>query len=358
MVSAHMRGAVIPTSVYKGISDHLHTKTWIYSSTLLFFIKPGGDCLDIKIIHMQNFLSKESPHVSVFGYSPKLKKEKILLMLGVVFFLSSCSSGKMLTSSVAYQSIRTTFRQPDMSAHKIPDNAEIILAYTITPNGNLSVGVINNTQEIMVIDQTMSFFINNGRSVSYYDPTIKSRTVTDLSSETQGVSVNVGAIGNAFGIGGRLGGLLNGINLGSSGTTGTSIQNTTVTADQPRISIGPKGSSTMSKTFKIDGVGKSSLKQAGTVVTCNKDNSYCKFSVSISYSLDGGNSFKKITTDFYANSKIVIPVNPRGMVNETLRSLFATKTDALNENLWILHFNTNIPNAHDCMVRGFLYDYQ
>ena len=34
-----MRGAVIPTSVYKGISDHLHTKTWIYSSTLHVFIK-------------------------------------------------------------------------------------------------------------------------------------------------------------------------------------------------------------------------------------------------------------------------------------------------------------------------------
>ena len=37
MVSTHMRGAVIPTSVYKGISDHLHTKTWIYSSTLHVF---------------------------------------------------------------------------------------------------------------------------------------------------------------------------------------------------------------------------------------------------------------------------------------------------------------------------------
>lgn len=264
----------------------------------------------------------------------------------------------MLTSSVAYQSIRTTFKQPDMSTDKIPDNAEIILAYTITPNGNLSVGVVNNTQDVMIIDQTMSFFINNGKSISYYDPTIKSRTVTDLSSETQGVSVNVGAIGGALGIGGRLGGLLNGINLGSSGTTGTSIQNTTVTADQPRISIGPKGSSAMSKTFKIDGIGKSSLKQAGTVVTCNKDNSYCNFRVSISYSLDGGNSFKKITTDFYANSKIIIPVSKKGMVNETLRSLFATKSDALNENLWLLHFNTNVPDAHDCMVRGFLYDYQ
>lgn len=29
-----------PTSVYKGISDHLHTKTWIYSSHAFFYVGP------------------------------------------------------------------------------------------------------------------------------------------------------------------------------------------------------------------------------------------------------------------------------------------------------------------------------
>lgn len=264
----------------------------------------------------------------------------------------------MVTSSVAYQSIRTTFKQPDLTKNKIPDDAEIILVYSVSPDGNLSVGISNNTNEIMVIDQTMSFFINNGHSVSYYDPTVRTTTVTDLSSQSKGASVNLGAIGNALGVGGALGTVLSGINVGGSGTVGTSTQNTTIIADQPRVSLGPKGSGTMSKTFQIDGIGRNSLKYAGTANFYTKEDSYSTFSVCISYSLDGGDSFKKITTDFYANSKIFVPVTHKGMVNEALRNIFTTKTDALNENLWILYFNNNVPKAYDSMVKGFLFDYQ
>ena len=211
----------------------------------------------------------------------------------------------------------------------------------------------------MVIDQTMSFFVNNGHSASYYAPTVKTTTITDLSSRTKGASANIGAIGNALGIGGRLGNLLSGINIGASGTVGTAVQNMTIIADQPRVAVGLKENGTMSKTFKIDGSGTSDLKNAaGTTDFYTNENSYSRFSVCISYSLDGGNSFKKIMTDFYANSRMTLPANQKGRVNETLRSLFATKSDALSENLWLLYFNTNVPNAYDTMVRGFLYDHQ
>lgn len=291
-------------------------------------------------------------------HSLRLKRKFLFSMLGIAFILCACSEGKMVTSSVAYQSIRTTFKQPDLTKNKIPDDAEIILVYSVSPDGDLSVGISNNTNEIMVIDQTMSFFINNGHSVSYYDPTVRTTTVTDLSSQSKGASVNLGAIGNALGVGGALGTVLSGINVGGSGTVGTSTQNTTIIADQPRVSLGPKGSGTMSKTFQIDGIGRNSLKDAGTANFYTKEDSYSTFSVCISYSLDGGDSFKKITTDFYANSKIFVPVTHKGMVNEALRSIFTTKTDALNENLWILYFNNNVPKAYDSMVKGFLFDYQ
>lgn len=307
---------------------------------------------------MKMFKLHESSYITELLHVFRLKK-CLLQTFSILLFLCSCSSGKMVTSNVAYQSIRTTFKQPDIEAKEIPDDAKIILAYTITPDGHLAVGIENNTHDIMIIDQTMSFFINNGHSVSYYDPTVKTTTITDLASSTKGGSVNLGAIGNALGVGGILGTALQGINLGASGTVGTSTQNTTVIADQPRVSIGPKGSCAMSKTFKIDGIGRNALKQsASTATTYTNNNSYCRFSVCISYSLDGGNTFEKITTDFYANSKIVLPVSRKGMVNETLRNLFTTKTDALNENLWLLYFNTNVPSAHDSMVKGFLYDYQ
>ncbi len=283
----------------------------------------------------------------------------LILMCGVVALLNSCASGKMLTKSVGYQSIRTTFRQPDLTANEIPADAEIMCVYTISVDGDLVVAISNKTDEIMVIDQTMSFFINNGRSVSYYDPTVKMSSVTDMSSRTRGGSVNLGAIGNAIGIGGRLGGLLGGVNVGASGTEGTSIQNTTIIADQPRVQLGPRGSGTMSKTFKVDGIGRAALRNAGsTTGFYTNEDSYSTFSVCISYSLDGGNTFKKIVTDFYANSRMILPVAQKGKVNETLRSLFTTKPDALGENLWILYFNTNVPNAYDSMVTGVLYDYQ
>ncbi len=303
--------------------------------------------------------------VPILGLARSLKPKKkcSFLLFCVAVLLSSCaSSGKMVTSSVGYQSIRTTFKQPNMITNKIPDvpdDAEILLVYNITSDGNLVVTISNKTNEIMVIDQTMSFFINNGHSISYYDPTVKSTTNTDLSSTTKGASVNVGAIGNALGVGGRLGNLLNGINVGASGTVGTAIQNMTIITDQPRVSIGPKGSGTMSKTFKIDGIGKNDLKNAAaTTGFYTNENSYSRFSVCISYSLDGGSSFKKIVTDFYANSRMVLPVIQKGNVNDALRNLFATKSDALSENLWLLYFDTNVPNAYDSMVRGVLYDYQ
>lgn len=292
------------------------------------------------------------------SFAEFIKKKSIFIMLIIVPILHSCSSGKMFTSSVGYQSIRTTFEHPDLSTHKIPDDTEIILEYSITKDGCLGVVVSNNTNNIMLIDQTMSFFINNGNSTSYFDPTVKTETVTDLLSETNGTSINAGVIGDALGVGGIAGSILDGINLGASTTDGTSTQNTTIIADQPKVSIGPKGSCAMSKMFQIGGAGRNALKHAGTTTIYTPQDSYCKFSVCISYSLDRGNSFKTITTDFYANSKIVLPVKRKGMVNETLRNLFAKKTDALNENLWLLYFNTNVPNAHDSMVKGFLYDYQ
>lgn len=288
----------------------------------------------------------------------RLSRCLLSVVCGLLLF-NSCFNQKMVTSSVGYQSIRTSFRQPDLSAKDKLENAKIVLAYKITASGNLIVGIQNNTDEIMTIDQTMSFFINNGNSVSYYDPTIKTQTVTELESSTKGASVNLGAIGNALGVGGIIGTALQGVNVGGSGTVGTSTQNTTIIADQPRVSIGPRGNGALSKTFKIDGIGRNALKYSSPVAaTYTRNNSYSTFSVCVSYSLDGGETFEKITTDFYANSKIVLPVSRAGRVNETLRDLYTKKTDALNENLWLLYFNTDATGAHDCLLNGVLYDYQ
>lgn len=263
-----------------------------------------------------------------------------------------------MTKSVGYQSVRMkTYKNPELAK-----NAEIAVAYWISSNGELSGMIYNKTNEILIIDQTMTFFVDSrGQSNSFYDPTVRQTTVTDISSDTKGASVNLGAIGGALGVGGTLGSLLGGVNVGGSGTTGQATAHTTIEADQPRVSIGPRGSARLSKTFAIGGIGYSSLKNG---IQCAKNyasenNSPIKFSVCISYSIDGGNSFKKLITNMYLNSEIVIPVtNPR-TINDDLRQLYSTKPNALNETWWILCLSNNLEtNKNNAIVNGGVIDFQ
>lgn len=274
-------------------------------------------------------------------------------VLSVLF--ASCSSGKnLVTSSVGYQSVRTTFRQPT----EIPDDAEIVIAYGISADGVLIPVVENRTSEIMIIDQTMSFFVNtNGNSTSYYDPTVRTTEVTNHSSNTKGTSVNLGAVAGVFGIGGKLGGLLGGVNVGNANTEGTSISNVTTIADQPRVSLAPKSKGQMSKSFHVFGIGRGALNVERNNVYLSSTEAP-KFSVCISYSLDGGASFKKIVSDFYVNSDIVVPVRSKGKVNNSLRTIFTTKSNAMDEFWWLLYFNNNI-GGNDTMCKGGVFvDYQ
>lgn len=283
-----------------------------------------------------------------------------MIVSAITLVLSSCSTNQLVTQSVAYQSVRTeNTKHPD-----VPESAEIVTLYAIDQDGGLSVVVCNRTDEIMVIDQTMSFFVNtNGQSTSYYDPTVRTTTTTDVSSSTKGASVNLGAIGGALGVNGALGSLLNGINVGGSGTSGQAVSNTTYFADLPKISLAPKSTGAMSKVFKVSGLGYSYMGNVTEAsINLTPKVSTVKFSVCISYSLDGGQTFKKIVTNMYNNSSICIPVKSKGMVNEALRELYTVKSDALAEPWWMLYFNNNISRSefglYDYRLQGSLYDYQ
>lgn len=285
-------------------------------------------------------------------------KHKIIYLITCVVF-ASCGSTKLSTSSVGYQSVRTTHAQPSQ-ASPIPDDAKIAVAYSIGGDGALTAVVYNRTSEIMTIDQTKSFFVNSdGKSVSYYDPTVRTTSVTDMSSVTKGGSVNLGSIAGALGIGGTIGQLANGINLGGSGTNGTAETSTTYIADLPQVSLAPHSNGAMSKTFHVTGLGAASL--GGSAVnqpSLSKEQSYCRFSVCISYSVDGGQTFDKLVTDFYANSKLIVPVTQKGRVNDALRQIYQSKTDAINEYWWLLNFNYNISSGYNKRVQGMLYDYK
>lgn len=287
-------------------------------------------------------------------------KHYVPALLCLVLLSGCATSRKLVTSSVAYQSVKTRHSQPaEMSL--IPDNAKIVVAYYISEEGKIVPIVINRTSEIMIIDQTMSFFINSdGRSTSYYDPTVRTTSTTELSSSTSGASVNLGAVAGALGIGGTIGQLANGVNVGGAGTSGSSTTNTTYVADQPRVSIGPYGQETMPKVFDVKGLGEASFgTEAVSLPRIKESSSYCCFSICISYSLDGGNNFDKLTTFFYADSKIIVPVKRNGLINNSLRELYTMKPDAINEPFWLLTLKNNsggdVPQSYR---QGILFDYQ
>lgn len=275
------------------------------------------------------------------------------------FLLASCGSSKLTTYSVAYQSVRTRHAQPTASS-PIPDEAKIAVVYTISNEGMLTAIVCNRTSEIMTIDQTTSFFVNSdGESKSYYDPTVRTTSTTNMSSKQSGASVNLGSIAGALGIGGILGQMANGVNVGGSGTKGTAVTNATYVADMPRVSIAPYGKGAMSKVYSITGIGDSFKKGNHTVQpNLSEKDSYCHFSVCISYSLDRGITFEKIVTDFYADSRVIIPVAKHGKVNDALRTLYTSKPDCLGEPWYLFTLNNNLSSYNDYFSNGVIYDYQ
>lgn len=279
------------------------------------------------------------------------------VLLAIAYSLTSCST--LSTKSLTYQSVRSkVYKSPT-----VPQSSEILLAFSIDPEGKMHCVVKNLTDQIMVIDQTKSFLVNtDGNSMCYFDPTVRTTTNTDLSSSSTGGSVNLGAIGGALGIGGVLGGILNGVNVGGSGTSGTSSSNTTYFADQPQISIGPYGSGAMSKSFKILSlIERMSDINNSEITDMSYEMSPSKFSVCITYSTDDGESFKKIMTDFYSNSLICVPVANHGRVNASLQRIYDIKPDALKEQIWIIKPVENItvsPGGNSTISDGFIYNYQ
>lgn len=288
--------------------------------------------------------------------------KKVLLCLSttvaLMLIMSSCGSQKLITSKVAYQSVRTTEYH-----EKVPENAKIAVVYAITPQGKLTVNVFNKTTDVMIIDQTLSFFVDtDGKSYSYYDPTVRTTTNTSTTSSTEGASVNLGAIGRAVGIGGPLGSLLGGINVGGAETVGSSVSNTTYFADQPQIALGPGGSGVMSDYFPISNWGENYLNNVQNSFVAELDaESPSRFSVCIAYSVDGGNTFEKLVTKFYVNSQIIKLVRNQGEVNDALQDVYRTKPDALYEPCWLLYFENNINssrNVYDSRFCGTLIDFQ
>ncbi len=298
-------------------------------------------------------------------FNPMLKR--ICFLFIVVWLLCSCSTKNLLISGVSYQSVRTDFNQPT----KVPDEAKISVEYFFNDTGNIQPVVHNLTDGILTIDQTKSFVIMpDGHSVSYFDPNTYSTTEGSFSSQTNSTTLNLGAVTSVLGLGGPIGTLASGISLGTASTTGGYSQNTVTRVDQPIINIGPKGLIAMSKAYKINGIGRTS-KNFNSFIDVPYNQSSIKFSVCISYSVDDGNTFEKLVTNFYVNSNINEPADMRNVSN-AFNKIYSKKPDALAENMFMFIIPNNIEsvttdvmsdflihtNVNDSYLRGSLIDFQ
>ena len=282
------------------------------------------------------------------------------------------TAGSLNVSGIGYQAINTKRAQLPADK-KVPAGCSILATYGIDKNGHLLVFVKNLTDEIMVIDQEMSFFIDSdGISTSYYDPTVRTTTNTNFDASTSGSSVNLGAIASAFGVGGPLGTLLGGVNVSNSSTAGSSSSNTITIRDEKKVRIGPRGGVALSKNFKITGIGMNGEGLPSTIPYDFK-NSPIRFSVCIYYSVDEGENFEKLVTDFYTTTYAYEPIVKGKKVNDTLRQIMMEKPDLLSQPWYILYFKNNLSSVtgddffipmsyhsdvYDNIVHGMLFDFQ
>lgn len=299
----------------------------------------------------------------------------VMALCFVVSMLTGCSTqGNLQVKAVTYQSINTKKPQvPDNTI--IPKNISILAFYAIDESGNILVSVQNPTDEIMIIDNEKSYFINgNGKYSSYYDPTISIETASRFSSITNSASVNIGSIASAFGVGGSIETLLSGVTAGKSTTSGEINSSTTITQRQKQTKIGPRGRYWMPMTFTIKGIGKNKFDASVNNANYTYQTSPTNFKVCISYSLDDGETFDTLETDFYASSYLYIPVTSNDMVNKAMRNILSSKTDILDQPWYLLHIQNNLDAEggegffipawlpdnvkYDTIIHGMLMDYK
>lgn len=296
-----------------------------------------------------------------------MNKKLKLAVAGVVAVAAMTSCRPLTVTSVSYQSI---INSKGSLPAETPQGASVKAHYLISPQGNLTVVVENLTDRTMVVDQTKSFFIApSGNSVSYYDPNIRTTSVADLKSGTSGASVNLGAIAGAFGVGGTLGKIANGINVSGSNTTGQTITNTQYTVDQPRFSIAPHGKTALSKAYPIDGIGTKALASEDqgrsiTMLDMAPRVSPATFAVAICYSIDGEQTFRTMMSEFTMNTLIQVPTDRSQErhnvpVNNALNRIFELKPNSLAEPFYLIYFNVrNWSKSENIITQCNLYDYQ
>ncbi|MBQ8361988.1 MAG: hypothetical protein IJX44_08605 [Bacteroidaceae bacterium] len=207
-------------------------------------------------------------------------------------------------------------------------------------NPGIQVTVENISTKTVYLDLGNSFFIRNGEASPYYVPSATSTT----SGSSGGASVNLGSVADALGVGGIVGTLAGGVNVGG----GKSSSSSTVTYSQRVVSIPAKAKIQLDfqqymlsnrtywkvKTTEGNKNGENCISTAperieikrGEVITYTEADETLSCGVRVAYSFDEScQQANTLYADMYLKEILGCKMNPSG-------SRFDIRKDELSPN--------------------------
>ncbi len=145
----------------------------------------------------------------------------------------------------------------------------------------LEISITNRTDKPVYVDLGNTFLSDDsGKSTSHYTPSSTSNT----QGRSGGASVNLGGVARALGVGGAVGTIASGVNVGG----GKSSSSTTVTYAERIIRIAPNSKVTLEKKHSntLTRALVASSFHRGEVFNYTKEESNSWFDVYVTYSLD------------------------------------------------------------------------
>ena len=176
----------------------------------------------------------------------------------------------------------------------------------------------NKTNRILFIDLGITYFSSIDETICYYIPS----STSSSHSTTGGASVNLGSVASAVGVGGLVGGLANGINVGG-GSNNTTVNTTyaqRVISVPPMSTVGLEPKYLFGNKYKKICVGARLISYSAIYYNCDphlyfskktgvmyfgdhykytEDCSPIQFSFVISYSYDESCTTTKTVSSFY-----------------------------------------------------------
>lgn len=245
-----------------------------------------NETLEIAALNAK-FVEEYNQRKVEFTEEPKDKRAKMLF----------CTFGLKKDTRLQDKNVKISIQAGDCYISSAKDSPTFKQDGT-SYNPCIQVIVGNISTKTVYVDLGNSFFIRNGEATPYYIPSATST----VSGTSGGASVNLGNVANVLGIGGVVGTLASGVNVGG----GKSSSSSTVTYAQRVVAIPPKSEIKLefqryflpdSKCWKFRTVYYNKVSQTirvespfkinrGEVLTYTEEDKTLSYGVRIAYAFD------------------------------------------------------------------------